>query len=815
MLSDLSLFQLVLGYFAGSLVLGFLAAPLVVWSLAIAAFLAGIQAPMWAWAAFAVTSLVFNLLPLRRTLVTSPLMKWMKKSGMIPEISTTEREALEAGTVWAEGELFSGKPDWSRLMQETMPELNEEERAFLEGPAEEACRMVQDWDIFQRRDLPPQSWEFLKSEGFFGMIIPKEFGGFGFSPIAVSTIIAKLSARSMPLGITAMLPNSLGPAELLEHYGTPEQKAYWLPRLARGEEIPCFALTEPNAGSDAGGIQSKAEVFVDSDGVTRLRLQWTKRYITLANHATVLGLAVKLEDPENILQKGTHPGITCVLVDTNTEGVVNDERHDPLTVPFVNCPTSGKDVVVELDAIIGGPDGAGGGWRMLMECLAAGRGIMLPAQAASGLKMGARLTGAYATVRRQFGMSIGKFEGIEEPLARIGGWNYILESSRRFTCGGLIENKPAVASAIMKYQTTEIFRKAINDAMDICGGAGISRGPRNLLAHPYMGAPISITVEGANILTRTLMIFGQGAIRCHPWAYQEVEALGTGDVKKFDEAFWAHVGHVLRNKSRSICLSLTRGRLAQPEVSKHSKRYAQKLDWASASFAFMADFAMGSMGGNLKRKEALTGRYSDVLSWLYLGTATIRRFEAEGCREEDLPYFQWSMEHALANIQEGFDGIYKNFDAPVLGTMLRTFGLGWSRLNALSAGPSDRLGHEVARRMQIPGQQRDRHTEDLFRSDDPTDAMTRMDQAFEACFEADAVAVKIRAAIRSKKLPRQKPWDLLAPAVEAGIISDQEKALVERAEMLRNDAIQVDSFDSEEYFATAASEPEQVSSIPE
>ncbi len=793
------------GIIVGALALGFLAAPLVVWTLAGAVLLAGFSAPTWLWIGFGVFAAVFNLLPIRRTLITKPLMGVMKSAGFIPEISDTERQALEAGTTWADADLFSGKPDFEKLMAEAYPEMNEEEQAFFDGPAEEVCRMTNDWQVFQERDLDPSIWQYLKDKGFFGMIIPKKFGGLEFSPIAISSIIAKLSSRSMPLGITAMLPNSLGPGELIYHYGTDAQKDDWLPRLANGSEVPCFALTEPTAGSDAGGIQSTAEVFKDESGELKLKLNWTKRYITLASRATVLGLAVKLHDPSNLLGKGFHPGITCVLVSTDTPGVVNDEQHDPLVVPFINCPTSGKDVIVDADAIIGGADGAGKGWLMLMECLAAGRGIMLPAQGAAGTKLAARITGAYSVVRKQFGMSIGKFEGIEEPLARIGGWAYTLEAARRYTCGGLVGNKPAVVSAIAKYNFTEIFRSAINDAMDICGGAGISRGPRNLLAHSYMGAPIAITVEGANILTRTLMIFGQGAIRCHPWAYQEIKTLGSGDVAGFDQAFWGHVGHVFRNKSRSILLSLSRGHLARPKVSPAAKRYAQKLEWSSATFAFIADMAMGLMGGNLKRKEALTGRFSDVLSWMYLATATMRRFEAEGSRKEDLPFFNWSMEYALANIQKGFDGIFANFDAPLVGGIMKTAGAGWSRMNPIGVGPTDSLGHKVAGLMREPGEQRDRLGSGLHISADPEDPLTRLENAFTACCDAEQILNRIRKASRARTLPKGRPVSLLDAALEAGVINEGELAHVKLAEELRLDAIQVDSFNKEEYLSTAVS----------
>ncbi len=503
-------------------------------------------APIWVWTLVGLPLVVLNLPPLRRGLVSARILKLMRDGGFLPQISETERTAISAGTVWLDGELFSGSPNLERLASADYPDLTAEERAFLDGPVNRVCEMTDDWQVWQQRDLPEKVWDFLKRERFFGMIIPKEYDGLGLSPSANSAVVTRLTSSSLPLAITVMVPNSLGPAELLIHYGTDEQKNRWLPPLARGEEIPCFALTEPGAGSDAGAIQAKGVVFRDDDGRLMLRLSWDKRYITLAAVSTVLGLAFNLHDPENLLGRGHKPGITCALIPTSTPGVVLGRRHDPLGVPFYNCPTNGKDVVVPLEeAVIGGTGGVGQGWRMLMECLSAGRGISLPACSTGGAQLTARAVGAYAGVRKQFGLPIGKFEGIEEPMARIAGFNYILEAARRYTNGGLDGGaKPAVVTAIMKYNTTEMWRKVVNDGMDILGGAAISRGPRNLMAHGYIGTPICITVEGANILTRTLMIFGQGAIRCHPYAYSEIEALTNNDLESFDRNFFQHIGHV-------------------------------------------------------------------------------------------------------------------------------------------------------------------------------------------------------------------------------------------------------------------------------
>ncbi|MCC6671783.1 MAG: acyl-CoA dehydrogenase [Planctomycetes bacterium] len=780
--------------------LGYLGAPLWLWTGTLLVLLAGFGAPWWVLFLVAAPAVPLLVPAWREQLLTRHVLRLMKSLNVLPQISETERTAIEAGTVWVEGELFSGRPRWGRILKESYPELSDEERTFLDGPAARVCALTDDWRVFQDRDLPEQAWEMLKRERFFGMIIPKEYGGLGFGPAANSAVVQKLASRSLPLGITVMVPNSLGPAELLIHYGTEAQKQYWLPRLARGEEIPCFALTEPAAGSDAGSIQARGEVFRGDDGRLQLRLEWNKRYITLAAISTVLGLAFKLRDPHILLGRGEDLGITCALIPTSMPGVVLGKRHDPLAIPFYNCPTEGHGVVVPLDAVIGGADGVGQGWRMLMECLAAGRGISLPATATGGAKLAARVAGAYAAVRRQFGLPIGRFEGIEEPLARIGGLTWLLEAARRFTVGGLQSGaKPAVATAIAKYNSTEIYRRIINDAMDVCGGAGISRGPRNLLAHGYMGCPISITVEGANILTRTLMVFGQGAIRCHPYTYAEIAAVGRGDLGAFDRALFGHIGHVVRNGCRAFLLSLTRGWLATPWGRGPAARYQGKLSWAAASFALLADLAMGTLAGDLKRKEKLTGRFADVFSWLYLGTAALRRFEAEGRRKDDLPFLRWSLEHALAQIQQAFDGIYANFDVPVLGWLLRgPIGL-WSRMNPLSLGPSDRLGGKVARALQVPGPHRDHLTRGIHVASEEGEAMARLDRTLELVHQAEAVVAKIKDAVRGRRLPKGRPESLVAEALAAQVIGPEEAELLQRAEAARWDAIQVDSFGLAEY----------------
>lgn len=788
--------------------LAFWGTPLWVWAIAGAVALWGFSAPVWAFWVFAGLVILFNVRALRRLVLTAPLMKLLDKLNFLPHISDTERTAIEAGNVWVDAELFSGKPDLKRLAKESYPELTEKEQAFLDGPVEELCSMVDDWDVFVRKGFTDEVWQFMREHKFFGLIIPEKYGGLEFSASAHSAIIAKLSSRCGPLATTVMVPNSLGPAELLMHYGTDEQKDHYLPRLATGEEMPCFALTEPTAGSDAGAMTAEGEVFKGDDGELYIRLNFTKRYITLAAISTVIGLAFKLRDPENHLGKGKDLGITCALIPSDTEGIELGRRHDPMGVPFYNCPIDGEDAVVPVDQIIGGPEQAGNGWRMLMESLGVGRGISLPAQSLGGAKVATRSIGAYTAIRRQFGINIGKFEGIEEPMARIGGFTYLMEAARRYTCGGLdIGEKPSVVTAIAKYNFTELGRQIVNDAMDIQGGAGISRGPRNIFAHSYMALPIAITVEGANILTRTLMIFGQGAIRCHPYAYDEIDALTKGDLKAFDYAFWKHIGHVGRNKARAFLMSLTRGKIASSPVSGPASKYYKKLSWASASFAFLADIALGSYGGGLKVKEKISGRFADILSWMYLATATLRRYDAEGQNKEDQIFFEWSLQYAFAQIQEAFDAIYREIKVPGMSWLFRGPIALWSRMNRIGTMPSDELGHKVAQAMQKRGEQRDRITDGIYLPKDTDQALGRYEHALELLEKADHVYRKIRSATKKKELPKTQPRFVIDEALEKGIISEEEAELIRKAEEARVDVVQVDEFTLEEYENQTPSSP--------
>lgn len=789
---------------AAVILFGYKNAPLYVWAAAGLAALIGFGSPLWLLITFLALAVLFNLKPLRRAILSGPLMNLLDKLKILPAISETEQTAIDAGTVWIEGELFSGKPDLKRLASEDYPELTDKEREFVEGPVEELCGMVSDWEVFQKRDFNEETWAYLKEKRFFGLIIPEEYGGYGFSANAHSIIVTKLASRCGPLATTVMVPNSLGPAELLMHYGTEDQKNHYLPRLARGEEIPCFALTEPNAGSDAGGMQSQGEVFKGKDDKLYLKLNWDKRYITLAAISTVIGLAFKMKDPNNLLGKGEDLGITAALIPSDTEGVVLGKRHDPLGVPFYNCPTRGHDVVVPVDAIIGGVEGAGNGWRMLMESLAVGRGISLPAQAIGGAKTATRAIGAYAAIRKQFGLNIGKFEGIEEPMARIGGYTYLLDAARGYICGALDKGaKPAVVTAIAKYNFTELGREIVNDAMDIVGGAGISRGPRNIFAHSYTTMPIAITVEGANILTRTLMIFGQGAIRSHPYALKEIEALMEKDAKKFDDNFWRHIGHVVQNLIRSVFLSVTRGKLSGSPVSGPAAKYYRKLNWASASFAFMADLALGSYGGALKMKEKLAGRYADVLSWMLLATATLRKYEADGKQEEDREYFEWAMEHAFYRIQNAFDEIYSEIEVPGLSWLFGGPVALWSRMNRIGKKPSDKLGHKVAQAMQTRGEQRDRITKFMYLPEDKEEALGRYEHTMKLVEESFPVYKKLYKATKSREIQKNHVLEQLDEALQKNVITESEAKIVRETEKARFDTILVDEFTLEEYDKSA------------
>ena len=747
-------------------------------------------------------ALVLTIPRLRRWVVSDRIFRFIQTRQLLPKISETEKAAIDAGSVWVESEFFSGKPNFERIFSEPYPTLTKEQQAFLDGPVEQVCNMATDWEIFQRKDLPPEVWDFLKESRFFGMMIPPEYGGLGFSNTAYSAVMTKLASRSFTHTATVGVTNSLGPAKLLLHYGTPAQKNYYLPRLASGEEIPCFALTEPKAGSDAASLSALGTVF-EKEGELFLRLNWEKRYTTLGAISTIIGLAFRLRDPENLLGKGEDVGITCALVPTHTAGVVAGRRHDPMGVPFYNSPMAGENVIVPIGQIIGGAEQAGEGWKMLMRSLAAGRGVSFPATCTGVAKLTVRVTGAYSTIRHQFGLPIGRFEGVEEPLARIAGLTYLMEAARLYTCGAVDKGEqPAVVSAIAKYQFTELSRQIVTDGMDILGGAGISRGPRNLLANIYTATPIPITVEGANILTRSLIIFGQGAIRCHPYIYDEITALTEKDLKGFDLAIWAHISLSLRNLMRVVGLSLTRAHLVRvplaSKITAKTARYAQKIAWATAIFAVLSDYAMLSYGGSLKRHENITGRFADALSWLYLGSATLQRFEKEGQMEEDWPFVEWGMDWAIAQIQQSFEGLLSNLPLSIAGTLLRTS----LRLNPLGSAPSDTLTQKVAQLMQ-QSEARERLTAGIYLPQDPEEALGRLENAYRLTQQATPILKQLKAAIKSGQLPaelaRESHSALIEAGLRAGLINGLESDIAYAAEVARTDAIQVDSFTLKEY----------------
>ncbi len=717
----------------------------------------------------------------------------LRRRGLVPTISETERAALEAGTVWLDGELFSGRPDWRRILAEPYPQLDARERAFLDGPVEEVCRLLDPWRVEQERALPPEVWTYLKQEGFFGLQIPEEYGGHGFSTLLLSAVFAKLVTRSMYLSSVVLIPNSVGPGELLLEYGTAEQQQYYLPRLARGEEIPCFALTEPQAGSDAASLTSRGRVFRHTDGDLRIRLDFDKRYITLAPVATLIGLAVQLEDPENLLDRAAGQqsdlGITCVLVPATAPGVEIGRHHDPMGIPFPNGPIRGRAVEVGIDAIIGGPRYAGKGWRMLMEALSGGRAVSLPAQATGGAWWTARVVGAYAAIRHQFGLPIGRFEGVAEPLARIAGTTYLMDAARVFTCGALDgstdgeRERPSVISALMKYNLTELGRGLMQDGMDVLGGAGICRGPSNLLADGYVAAPIGITVEGANILTRTLITFGQGILRAHPYARREVDSLEAGNSSALLEALLGHLAFFAVNSVRAVFHSLTLGRFAatppRAAVSKATRHYYRKLSWAAARFAVYTDLALFTLGSRLKRQGKLSGRFADVLSWLYLGLATLRRFEAEGRQAQDLPLVHWALQTALARIQTSFEGICSNFGGP-LGWWMRGPERWIVRSTPIGRAPSDHLDRELAALLQQPSTARDRLSGEIFADEDAVPTLGRLERALR--LSGETAELERRAA---------KDGDEQ--------LSTADQARLDEAREARRRAIEVDNFTFEEY----------------
>ncbi|MTD27223.1 acyl-CoA dehydrogenase FadE [Erwinia sorbitola] len=749
---------------------------------------------LWLLVPLAIILLPFNFLPMRRALFSKPTLNTFQK--VMPPMSRTEKEAIEAGTTWWEGDLFRGKPDWQKLHSYPQPRLTPEEQAFIDGPVEEACRMANDFQItHEMADLPPELWAYLKQHRFFAMIIKKEYGGLEFSAYAQARVLQKLAGVSGILAITVGVPNSLGPGELLQHYGTEAQKDHYLPRLARGQEIPCFALTSPEAGSDAGAIPDVGVVCMgewEGRQVLGMRLTWNKRYITLAPVATVLGLAFKLSDPEGLLGETKELGITCALIPTQTPGVEIGQRHFPLNVPFQNGPTRGKDIFVPIDFIIGGPEMAGQGWRMLVECLSVGRGITLPSNSTGSLKSIALAIGAYAHIRRQFRLPIGKMEGIEEPLARIAGNTYVMDAAATLiTSGIMLGEKPAVLSAIVKYHCTHRGQRAIVDAMDIAGGKGIMLGNSNFLARAYQGAPIAITVEGANILTRSMIIFGQGAIRCHPYVLEEMAAAQNGDVTAFDKALFSHIGHVGSSTMRSLWLGITGGLTSASPTRDATRRYYQHLNRISANLALLSDVSMSVLGGSLKRRERISARLGDILSQLYLASAALKRYEDEGRNEADLPLLHWGVQDALNQAETAIDDLLRNFPNRLVAGLVRMVVFPTGRR---SHAPSDRLDHQLALILQVPSATRSRLGRGQYLAPGEHNPAGQLEEALQHVMAAEVIHDRL-CKQQKKHLSFTRLDALAAQGLENGWITQEEADILIRAEASRLRSINVDEFD--------------------
>lgn len=769
-------------------------------------FLSGVSS-LILWVGFIAIAAFANLGKLRQRLIIKPALGLLQKR--MPPISRTEREAIEAGNTWWEKELFSGRPHWKKLFSIPRPTLTQEEQHFINNQTEELCALLNDWDItFKEKNLPENVWEYLKKEKFFGMVIPKQYGGLGFSALAHSTVVMKIATRSLSAAVNTMVPNSLGPAELLLHYGTNEQKSYYLPRLATGKEIPCFALTAPEAGSDAGSIPDTGIVCRGMhNGVEQvgIRLSWDKRYITLAPVATVLGLAIQLYDPEHLLGNEEEIGITLCLIPTSHHGVEIGNRHFPLQLAFMNGPTRGKDVFIPLEWIIGGTKMAGQGWRMLMECLSIGRSISLPALATASGKITYRYTGAYARLRRQFNTPIASFEGIEEALSTIAGNTYLLEASRVMTAGAVdLKVKPSIASAIAKYHMTEMSREVISNAMDIHAGHMIQVGPRNFLANLHFAIPISITVEGANILTRNLIIFGQGAIRCHPYLLREVELISspTPDIQELDRLLMSHIGFFASNLLRAFAYGITGGRLISTTVkNKKIKKYQRQLTRMSTALILISDMSFALLGGSLKRRERISARLGDMLSQLYLASAVLKYYYDNNQPASDVDYVCWSLQQCLQKIQVACDDLLDNYPSRWMGKLLSwvifPFGQAYR-------SPEDKLSKNIVTPMLSPTELRDRLTQYCYVSDNPSELSYRLDKALDQVATIDPILKKLHKAIQSGAIPYRYNFDERVNAAQkAGILTADEARELNNFETLRQEIIKVNefSFDLEQVIA--------------
>lgn len=799
------------------------------WLIGVVAFvvLAMRQAPLWQWglAALAIGLatrldpatgfdaspflLVLALLPgvillalsvraIRKAVLTGPAYGMVRK--ILPRVSRTEQEALDAGTIGWDAELFYGRPDWTKLTSIRPLTLTEEERAFLDGPTEEVCAMIDDWETRnERADLSPQVWQFLKDKGFLGMLIDKEYGGLGFSAQAQSMIVSKIASRSVAVGITVMVPNSLGPGELLEKYGTAEQKEKYLARLAKGLEVPCFALTGVHSGSDAGNMRDVGVVTRgtwNGKDVVGVRLSWDKRYITLAPIATLIGLAFDLHDPDNLLGKGEHVGITLALVPRDHPGVEIGRRHFPARQAFMNGPTRGKDVFVPMDYLIGGVDHAGEGWRMLMECLSTGRAISLPAIGSISIKQALRVTSAYARIRRQFGIPVGTMEGVAEPLAMMVKSAYAFEAARRLTASMVDEGqRPSVLSALLKYRTTDAMRECIDAAFDIHGGRAIQEGPSNYLFGGYMATPVAITVEGANILTRTLMTFAQGVLRAHPFLYKEVQAAQNPDrragIDAFDKAFAGHAAFMLRNKIATFLHAVTSGAFASSPVDHEMARWYRQLHRYAQAFALVADWTTVVLGGSLKARQQISGRMADILGDLYLMSAVLKRYEDEGRLAEDRALVDAIMADRIAAIEATFGEVFANFPNRIFAFAMRVLCFPLGR----HAKPApDRVNNGFVAMVLRPGAFRDRLTTGAYVSTDPQDVTGVLEDALAKVTAAEEIEARFMRAVKKGEVSRRLDRDAIADAVAAGIINDNEAGILRAADEATDRAVAVDDF---------------------
>jgi len=741
------------------------------------------------WTLFILTGALFLIPTFRIKYITSKLVNFINKKGLLPKISATEEAALQAGTNWVEADFFKAEVNFKEINAQRITALTDEEEAFLDNEVNQLCEMTTDWEIFQDRDLRPDVWQFIKDKKFFGMIIPKEYGGLGFSATAHSRVIEKLVSRSQVLAITIMVPNSLGPAELILKHGSQAQKDKYLSDLANGIQVPCFGLTEPNAGSDATSITSNGVVFKDINGEIKIKLNFEKRYITLGNIATLIGLAFVLKDPEHLLGDVEDLGITFAVIDSKTKGVDNSKRHDPLGIPFVNSPLYGKDVVIGLENVIGEKDGIGKGWQMLVESLSIGRGISLPSVSLGGSKLALNVVASYCQLREQFGLSINHFEGVEEKIAKIAAFTYMLNAARNYTLDAIDDGvKPGVINSIMKYHATEKFREVINDSMDVLGGSAIIRGENNLLAHAYFALPISITVEGANILTRNLMQFGQGLIKSHPYIYKQITALNSNNVEKFDKVFFSHIGLGFNAFAKSLAYYLTRGQISCQKGE--FRRYKQKLTWVSAEFTLLTNVALGILGPSLKKRENISARFGDILSNCYLITATLREFE-NSPDEKDEILVDYICNYCFNEIQKAREEIITNIG--YLGYLLPLV-----KINPFSIKAKDSLNAKIVKNLSEQEYLQDL-TSALFISKDQNDRLAKLQLAIKLNKEAENSFKILKDAIKNGTIKKDKSENMIKELLEKNLLSNEEIEKMLEAHTLKQEVISVDSFDAEVY----------------